>query len=61
MIYLILFFVAELVAWFIVHLLCEYKYFWCKGKCDKCYNWKCKFFEVEHKEKRETGIEPVNK
>ena len=32
------------MAWLTVHLLCEYKYFWCKGKCEKCKNWRCKFY-----------------
>lgn len=33
-----------LVSWLIVHLLCEYKYFWCKGNCSKCHNWRCIMF-----------------
>lgn len=42
----------ELLGWVITHLLCEYKYYWCNGKCVRCHNWKCKFFKsVDESEK----------
>lgn len=44
LIFIILFLVMEFFTWIVVHLLCEYKYFWCKGNCASCYNWRCKFF-----------------
>ena len=36
--------VLYFLAWLVAHLLCEYKYLWCKGKCEKCKNWRCKFY-----------------
>ena len=42
--------VLDFIAWLIVHFCCEFKYYWCKGKCDTCYNWKCKFFGSGHKD-----------
>lgn len=35
----------ELLSWLICYLLTEFKYLWCKGKCNNCYNWKCRFFD----------------
>ncbi len=41
----ILMIITDLLAWMICHMLCEYKYFWCKGKCHDCNNWQCAYFE----------------
>lgn len=38
---------SQVLGWFFVYLRCEYKFLWCKGKCSKCYNWKCKFFNTD--------------
>lgn len=45
MIFMIVFFSLELVSWVITHLMCDFKYFWCKGKCSSCHNWRCRYFD----------------
>lgn len=45
----IIFYLFYFVTWLICHFLCTYKYYWCKGQCDKCHNWQCKFFKYEVK------------
>lgn len=45
----VLFYIIYFLAWIIVHFMCEYKYFWCKGKCQKCHNWQCRFFKTGKK------------
>lgn len=52
MIFMLVLFSLDFVAWLTAHLMCEYKYFWCKGCCNKCHNWKCKYF----KEGAERGL-----
>lgn len=37
----------ELVGWIICHMLCEFKYYWCKKDCRKCRNWRCKRFALK--------------
>lgn len=39
--------ILYLLGWVITHFLCEYKHFWCKGKCKHCRNWQCKFFKMD--------------
>lgn len=46
---MIFLFLAYLLSWILCRFLCEYKYFFCKGNCKKCYNWKCKFYKNEDK------------
>ncbi len=48
--FFILMFLGYFLSWVCVHLLCEYKYFFCKGNCDKCHNWRCKFFNEKRKD-----------
>ena len=42
---IITFLIIYYLSWITCHFLCEFKYFWCKGKCEKCKNWKCKYFK----------------
>lgn len=39
----------EVISWIIVRFLTTNKYYWCKGKCNKCYNWQCKKFRLNGK------------
>lgn len=39
--------IMEFITWIIVHFLCEFKYYWCKGNCESCHNWKCKYFRYD--------------
>ncbi len=41
----VLVFIGSLLSWTVCHLLCEFKYFWCKRNCKRCGNWQCKYFE----------------
>lgn len=36
------------ISWISCHMFTEFKYLWCKGKCEKCYNWKCKYFQSDY-------------
>lgn len=44
---LLIFILFNFFGWIPVHLLCEYKYFYCKGGCHNCHNWRCKYFDTD--------------
>lgn len=46
---IVVFSIIYFLSWVFVHLMCEYKYFWCSGNCQKCHNWKCKIFVSKNK------------
>lgn len=39
--------IINLLVKFFLYLSTEYKYLICRGKCKKCRNWKCPFFNKE--------------
>lgn len=46
LIILFLSFAVNVFVKLICELTCEYKFLLCKGHCSRCYNWKCRFFEI---------------
>ena len=44
-------------SWLVCHFMCEFKYYWCDGECQDCYNWKCRYFEKCNRRKRGKNYE----
>lgn len=37
--------ICSVLGYVICYLLCDFKYLFCKGHCNTCFNWRCKFFK----------------
>ena len=44
--------IFDFVAWLVIHFMCEFKYYWCKGECNSCHNWKCKIWLQNREDKK---------
>lgn len=44
----IVFLFTNFLSWFLLRLLTDHKFLWCKHNCSKCGCWTCKFYHVDN-------------